>query len=196
MPVLAACPDCFRAATAGPGYMSGGVGVKDACQLARGVPLCPDECEVRAARPVTAPQRDRRTTPHCLTLIPARRVPARGVVGPNRIKVVLADGHHGDGHKRPDGQCVLCAVPEALLHANPAGGSATCHSRRGRVVPGESRQREAKSLTPWRWSVTECWPAACPPSRSRVQQAAKPSVRVSDILADGHHQRCRPVLQT
>ena len=107
------------AATAGPGCIGGGVGVKDACQLARGVPLCPDECEVRAARPVTAPQRDRHTTPHCLTLIPAGRVPARGVVGPNRIKVVLADGHHGDGHKRPDGQCVLCAVPEALLHANP-----------------------------------------------------------------------------
>ena len=65
------------------------------------------------------------TMPHCLTLIPRRRVPLAGSVGAKRIKVVLADGHHGDGHKRPNGQCVLCAVSEAFLHANSAAVCAT-----------------------------------------------------------------------
>ena len=103
------------AATAGPSCITGGVGVKDACQLALGVPLCPDECEVRAARAVTAPQRDRHTTPHCLTLIPARRVPARGVVGPIRIYV-------GGTTKRT--MCVVCGP----------GSTASCQPRPLRVA--------------------------------------------------------------
>ena len=53
------------------------------------------------------------TTAHCLTLIPRRRVPLAGSVGAKRIKVEAKN-------ERPNGQCVLCAVPEALLHANSA----------------------------------------------------------------------------
>ena len=50
------------------------------------------------------------TTAHCLTLIPRRRVPARGASARKELR----------WEERPNGQCVLCAVPEAFLHANSA----------------------------------------------------------------------------
>jgi hypothetical protein len=93
----------------------------------------PDECEVRGSTRRDSEAAGLHTTAHCLTLIPRRRVPLAGSVGAKRIKVVLADGHRGDGHKRPNGQCVLCAVTEAVLHANSAAvraSLATIYPRR------------------------------------------------------------------
>ncbi len=111
---------------------------------------CPHECEVRISSQRDSAAAGLRTTPHCLTLIPARRVPARGVVVPKRIKV-------GGTTKRT--MCVVCGLV-SKADAQPrnavrsvASAVPSCQPRRvgdfvfhcGRKnTGGESRQREAK----------------------------------------------------
>jgi len=95
---------------------------------------------------VTVQRRDWHTTPHCLTLIPARRVPARGVVGPKRIKV-------GGTTKRT--MCVVCSpgsTPscqqsrEANVNLVGASGLVPWH-RRASAMP--------LNPSPRRWNVAE-----------------------------------------
>ena len=65
---------------------------------------------------VTVQRRDWHTTPHCLTLIPRRRVPARGVVGAKRIKVgVFAHGHHD----QTDNVCCVRSRKQSCMPTSP-----------------------------------------------------------------------------
>jgi hypothetical protein len=149
------------------------------------------------------------TTPHCLTLIPRRRVPLAGSVGAKRIYVEAKN-------ERPNGQCVLCDVPEAKPHAQPRNGvrSVACGcsfmpTRRvadGCICKWRSRGSAKPTILTHRWwseadgwSAVGAWAAESSHARSptvecQTNQLAlgPPSVR-SAIFPSGEMERQRNV---
>jgi hypothetical protein len=115
-------------------YRSSADGVKDACELARCV------APGRARGPGST-HRDSEaalphTTPHCLTLIPRRRVPPAGSVGANRIKV---------GGTTERTMCVVCGSGEqgrAPSLAAVRAAQAKPEKRSGRPVLHAIRRTE------------------------------------------------------
>ena len=96
--------------------------------------------------------------------------------------------------ERPNGQCVLCAVPEALLHANAAAKQSTNSPGRvpGFVAPARSQFSDSTTAERRAWSATR-W------QHGRARQTCpQPAAVVSDQFgfSSGVGQFCKRSLRS